>query len=412
MTLKKVIGRIHLWFGFTSGVVVVVSMLAAALFVWDDELTAWYHHDIYYVKNNGTPVLPLDTLFAVARGHVPDKKVSYVEISSDPSISYAFRTFKRAQHPGFSWMSSMEYSDKIYIDPYTGVILGSVDMRYDWIMMTRMLHQCLLINYDVGHLIVGTATLIVIALVITGLVLWWPKNKAALKQRFTIKWNAKWRRINYDIHNVGGFYAYIIILLLAITGLVWTFDWWTHGIYRILGNDPKEIFARHEPPKISTDTVGGTAQLVLLDVATKRQSWHTIGLNFPEATTESPGEYSAFVRYDENSSWEESDTYYYHATTGRLHHTRTHEQKLLGEKWRNSNYAIHVGSIYGLPTKILACLAALFLASLPVTGFCIWLGRRNKSEKSKTSISTKRNQSSEPKILRRPVTRTKLINLK
>ncbi|MBE7177392.1 MAG: PepSY domain-containing protein [Mucilaginibacter polytrichastri] len=52
-------------------------------------------------------------------------------------------------------------------------------------------------------------------------------------------------------------------------------------------------------------------------------------------------------------------------------------------KWRNSNYGIHVGKIYGLPTHILAFFASLICASLPVTGFTIWRGKRKKTSKPK-----------------------------
>jgi uncharacterized iron-regulated membrane protein len=39
------------------------------------------------------------------------------------------------------------------------------------------------------------------------------------------------------------------------------------------------------------------------------------------------------------------------------------------------NYDIHVGAIAGLPGKIIAFLACLLCASLPVTGFIIWFDR-------------------------------------
>jgi uncharacterized iron-regulated membrane protein len=48
------------------------------------------------------------------------------------------------------------------------------------------------------------------------------------------------------------------------------------------------------------------------------------------------------------------------------------------DKLIRMNYDIHTGSIIGLPGKILAFCASLLVASLPVTGFCIWYGRRKK----------------------------------
>ena len=45
------------------------------------------------------------------------------------------------------------------------------------------------------------------------------------------------------------------------------------------------------------------------------------------------------------------------------------------------NYDLHTGAIAGLPGKTLAFLASLIVASLPITGFMIWWGRRKKTKK-------------------------------
>lgn len=47
-----------------------------------------------------------------------------------------------------------------------------------------------------------------------------------------------------------------------------------------------------------------------------------------------------------------------------------------GEKLYNLTLDIHVATIWGLPSKIIAALASLIGASLPVTGFIIWYNRK------------------------------------
>ncbi|GAA6771796.1 PepSY domain-containing protein [Flavobacterium sp. CGRL2] len=47
------------------------------------------------------------------------------------------------------------------------------------------------------------------------------------------------------------------------------------------------------------------------------------------------------------------------------------------------NYGIHTGQILDLPGKIIAFIASLFAAALPVTGFIIWYGRKYKRKRSK-----------------------------
>ncbi|MBN3661790.1 MAG: PepSY domain-containing protein, partial [Ornithobacterium rhinotracheale] len=47
-----------------------------------------------------------------------------------------------------------------------------------------------------------------------------------------------------------------------------------------------------------------------------------------------------------------------------------------------ANYDIHVGAILGIWTKILAFIISLICASLPITGFLVWWGRKNKKIKN------------------------------
>jgi uncharacterized iron-regulated membrane protein len=113
---------------------------------------------------------------------------------------------------------------------------------------------------------------------------------------------------------------------------------------------------------------------------TRVPNWRQVGLTIPPDTGSALKPISSFIRYSSGSSgWDESDQYHYHTQTGKMYFGTAHSQKTLGAKWRNSNYAIHVGSIYGLPTKLLATFISLFCASLPVTGFYVWWGRKKKA---------------------------------
>src|SRR5690606_33883343 len=84
----------------------------------------------------------------------------------------------------------------------------------------------------VGQLIVGCSTLIFLLLCLSGLVLWWPKKwgRKQMKRLFTIKWKASFKRLNYDLHNVWGFYIVIPALVLGTTGLVYSFSWFDQAL--------------------------------------------------------------------------------------------------------------------------------------------------------------------------------------
>lgn len=54
---------------------------------------------------------------------------------------------------------------------------------------------------------------------ISGLVIWWPRNRKVLKNHLVIKVRKGWRRFWHDLHVAGGIYTQLLLLALALTGL-------------------------------------------------------------------------------------------------------------------------------------------------------------------------------------------------
>ncbi len=377
-------GVLHLWLGLICGGVVFVSMLAAAVFAWQEELTEWCYHDLLFVKEVKAKPLPYNKIFTAAQAAVPHKTLYGSEIINDATRCYEFSTYLSCDTcAGITQWSNTLYWDKIYVDPYTAKVTGKIDLLNNWIMLSRRLHQNLLLRYEIGHYIVGVSTLAVIFLVITGLILWFPKNKAAFKQRFKIKWEARWRRVNYDLHNVGGFYTWLLILFFAVTGLNWTFAWWEKGFYGLLGADSDQPSAQHQPLKVNQAFSPDATDKAIAQLSVLRPTWTNAYISLPQERHDSTSELTVYLLFNTHRGWEERDEYYFHPVTGKQLASNLHETKTIAAKWLDSNYSMHVGSIYGWPSKILATLGALFLAFLPVTGFLIWWGRKKKEKNKK-----------------------------
>ncbi|MEL6649668.1 MAG: PepSY-associated TM helix domain-containing protein, partial [Bacteroidota bacterium] len=345
--------------------------------------TDWYYQEMVFVPTVGERMVPPSSVLRNLNAEHDGPEFLRINISSDPQRAWVLTRFQSAEKKGFWWWDGIVLSERWYVDPYTGETLGVVDLRRDWIRLCRHLHQNLLINSKVGTKIIGIAALIMIVLALSGLYLWWPKNLRMLRQRLKIKWSASWKRLNWDLHSVSGFYTHILILFFASTGLVWAFDWWSDGVYRMLGDNPETVFMR--PAGVEME---GGPELIALDIAfedTKRRQlqWEQINLRLTKAEQAKALIFSNVQYPNANSAWITSDQYLYHPESGEFYWQRRHEDKTLGEKWRNNNYEMHVGSIYGLPTKIIACLSALIFGMLPISGFLIWWGRQKKRPKPK-----------------------------
>lgn len=84
-------------------------------------------------------------------------------------------------------------------------------------------------------MIVGTATLMFVFVLISGIVIWWPRTKKALKNSLKIVSGKGWRRFCYDLHVAGGMYTLVLLLVMALTGLSWSFSWYRTGFYKVFG---------------------------------------------------------------------------------------------------------------------------------------------------------------------------------
>ncbi|WP_255702680.1 PepSY domain-containing protein [Antarcticibacterium sp. 1MA-6-2] len=85
------------------------------------------------------------------------------------------------------------------------------------------------------------------------------------------------------------------------------------------------------------------------------------------------GSYPDALEFDHQSN------FYFHPQTGGLLVKHLYEDKSFGLQLQEMSYGLHTGQYLGLTGKILAFVGSLFVATLPVTGFVVWWGRRNKS---------------------------------
>ena len=230
-------------------------------------------------------------------------------------------------------------------------------------------------------------------MLITGVILWWPKNKKTLRARTWFRWKktTKWRRKNYDLHNIFGVYSMFLTFVIPLTVLVWAFDWFESGVHWI-ADGGKTI--KKESVEVQS-TPSPLAIVRPLDVAhhylrATHPKAKVVYMNIPQDAT---GTIRGFVDYIDNKK---DVILQFDQYSGELLHNGTGwEEKSNGEKISAYNYDIHTGAIGGIPGKILAFFLSLFAASLPVTGFLIWWGRtfkKRKPEKTEKPVTLNPNR--------------------
>ena len=378
---RRISDWLHLWLGIGAGLIVFIVALTGCIFVFQVEINEWIHHDEVFVsppKNAAT--LPLSELqkraeTALGKG----KKIGFISTYKSPHRAWEFGTYKAGNPDAFFYFDSVDYYDMVLINPYTGKVNLIIDYKYEFFSVVKMIHWSLLINHPIGQQIVGWSTIIFVILLITGMIMWWPKNlkKSNFDKSFKIKWTAKFKRLNYDLHNVLGFYAMFITLILALTGMVWAFQWFQSTVYVVASGSTT-------PPAVKTFKSDSTKTSLTnpFDIAFHTAQKELAGADKIGMSPAGDKEGVIYANgYRSEETYYDSDDLQFDQYTGKLLDNRNHTSKNAGERLIGMNYDIHVGAILGLTGKIIAFFASLIAASLPITGIIIWLGKKKKSKK-------------------------------
>jgi uncharacterized iron-regulated membrane protein len=374
------IGKIHLWLGLASGLIVFIIAITGCIYAFQVEIQN-LTQPFRFVESSDQPVLPPSTLKSIAERQLPVKKIHAVLYSGKGrSAQVIFYDYE----PDY-------YYYLVYINPYSGEVLKVKDQAADFFQFILDGHFYLWLPPAIGQPLVASTTLVFVVMMISGIILWWPSKKGSAKQRFTIRWNARWRRKNYDLHNVLGFYMTWIGIILAMTGLVWGFQWFASGVYAATGGEKSLVYA---------DPVSDTTALVILDKPAVDKVWdimrgehataEVIEVHIPETSASS---IAASANVDGDTYWQNDYRYFdqYTLKENSVDHVYGRIDDADGaDKLLRMNYDIHTGAIIGLPGKILAFFASLICASLPVTGIMIWWGRKQKAESKSQTLGNRK----------------------
>jgi uncharacterized iron-regulated membrane protein len=262
--LKKRIGKIHLWLGLSSGIIVFIIAITGCLYAFQEEIQN-STEEYRFVKEQEDAFLPPSKLAAIAKKELPNKLLHAVKYNEkNNAVEAEFYHYEPT------------YYYTIFINPYTGKVLKTVNNEEGFFPFILDGHFNLWLPHEIGQVVVSVATLIFLVLLVSGLILWYPKNKNAAKQRFWFKWKngTKWKRKNYDLHNITGFYMLIIGIIFAITGLVWGFQWFAYSYYKVSGGEKSLLY---EEPLSKINTAANAIANPLDKI------WHKMQKEYPQA---------------------------------------------------------------------------------------------------------------------------------
>jgi len=402
--MKKIFRKIHLWLSVPFGLIITLVCFSGAMLVFENEVNEWFRRDLYYVETVKESPLPMDKLLEKVATTLPDSvSVTGVSISSDPGRAYQVTLSKPRRA-------------SLYVDQYTGEVKGKSERSGFFMFMFRM-HRWLLDSMNSGNegifwgkMIVGVSTLLLVFVLISGIVIWWPRTRKALKNSLKITATKGWRRFWYDLHVAGGMYALIFLLAMALTGLTWSFPWYRTAFYKVFGVEVQQRAAQgHEqksdaqkrdtklaahrekkregnevrkgersrrPENNHSDMYSVTSPFVYW-----QEIYDKLRRQNPEYKQISISSGTASVSFNRFGNQRASDRYSFNTDNGEFTETSLYQHQDKSGKIRGWIYSVHVGNWGGMFTRILTFIAALLGAALPLTGYYLWIKRLIKVRK-------------------------------
>ncbi|CDD47211.1 putative uncharacterized protein [Bacteroides sp. CAG:875] len=372
--MRKLFGKIHRWISIPLGIILSVICFSGATLVFEKEITQWLNPHIYKVSipEKGTALLTPSELIACLKTQVADSlRLSALQYggAADEPVMVTFQNVSRKS---------------LSVNPYTGEVNGWTP-SYPFFQTMRKLHRWLLNpplqkgTYSAGKVIVGISTLLMVVILVSGLVIWWPRSRKALCNRLQVSCTKGWRRFWYDSHVALGFYSTLFLLVMALTGLTWSFGWYRSFAYGLFGATPSSSASPHHH---------GTPQEAPSTRAKGKNKTNIDYKVWDEAFQKVQAQYSGYaslrieknkIQVNQSRYLRRTDTVEFNPANGEPTRIIPSTETPRSQKLRSWFYAFHTGSWGGIYTKVLYFLAAFIGGVLPLSGYYLWWKKRRKS---------------------------------
>ncbi|MFG0295090.1 MAG: PepSY-associated TM helix domain-containing protein [Maioricimonas sp. JB045] len=365
--LYPAVWRWHFYAGLFVAPIFLVITVTGALYVFRTELTNLRDHSILFVEPQSER-LGYDELREIAARATAPRKLEAVIVHPEANRSVRF-------------VAEMDADDDhdheahqhliVYMNPYTGEILDQRIAEHDFFAIVLDIHRSLMLGTP-GRVVGELATSWGLLLLATGVFLWWPRGKKNVGV-WLPRVRGKLYSVLRDWHAVAGIYLMPLAFLIIGTGMFFTVVWGSGFVQTIkaAGHIPPGWFGDKQSPPPAPDAKPASLDKVVATVLAEGRPQDTISIvlaGSPEVA------HKAWYLQDENKNTYNMLAVDQYSGEGILS-VKCNEVPPL-YKARMLAVSIHMGQIFGMPTKILALLTSFGLMGLVVTGLWMWWTRR------------------------------------
>ena len=238
------IWRLHFWVGVFAAPALVVLACSGLVILYSQPLDLWLNRGLTVVSAGSAPVSLDDQVAEARRQAGPGLELDAVTPPAAPDRATRV-DFVSAGIPG----AGERNVTQVFVDPYSGRYLGQrheLDGLVGWANQVHRLfgndgptlslpslghllapdsHPEPSLRVGIGNLLIEMIAVWVLVLAASGLYLWWPRALERGKPRLRIRWR-KGGRIRWrDVHAATGALLSVVLICYIVSGLTWSRYW-------------------------------------------------------------------------------------------------------------------------------------------------------------------------------------------
>lgn len=210
----RTLWRWHFYAGLFVMPFLVVLAVTGTIYCFQPQIEPLLYPHRLVVVPKASPRLDEDTLLARARAAMPASAVAttaHIGSRADRSAEFVFRLPSGRK-------------ESVYLNPYDGAVLGTLDVDRRFMQIDRMLHRKLLLGKP-GELLMELVACWTLVMIGTGVALWWPRQRGAIRAALVPDLTRRGRPLWKSIHSALGVWLAVGALAFVVTGLPWTGSW-------------------------------------------------------------------------------------------------------------------------------------------------------------------------------------------
>ncbi|HWL53046.1 MAG TPA: PepSY-associated TM helix domain-containing protein [Chthoniobacteraceae bacterium] len=376
--MRRILFWIHLLAGVVAGLVILVMSATGVALAYERQIIAFSerHYRATPEQVASAPRLSLNTLAESVLAQNEGEAPGSVNVSVDPAAPVAF---------------SYGRQKTLYYNPYSGEYMGSGSAMRG-VMRELMGWHRWLGSREVGRVVTGACNFAFVVLIVTGMVLWFPRrwpwnwNWRLLRPSVVFNRKLKGKARDWNWHNVIGLWSAPVLLILAATGTVWSYTWSNNLVYRLVGSTPpppreggggpggpgrpggRERGAGERGGRGATPAIHVDLDAMVAAARTQTAGWQTISVQLPKGKAK-----TVSVGVSEKLQWNPNarGSLTLDAKTAAVVEWVPFMEQEIGRRARAMVRPIHTGEAGGLIGQTIAGLASAGGVVLVWTGLAL-----------------------------------------